>query len=128
MIAAFDNKEELAHDCSATEEARINAEVEATLNNWAQDMGGFVKKLSGGNRYLLVSDERHVAWALEKRFEILDVIRKIKAPGNRSATVSIGIGRGADTLTESEQWARQTLGYGVGTRRPSCREKEERCI
>ncbi len=43
MIAAFDNKEELAHDCSATEEARINAEVEATLNNWAQDMGGFVK-------------------------------------------------------------------------------------
>lgn len=114
MIAAFDNKEELAHDCSATEEARINAEVEATLNNWAQDMGGFVKKLSGGNRYLLVSDERHVAWALEKRFEILDVIRKIKAPGNRSATVSIGIGRGADTLTESEQWARQALDMALG--------------
>ena len=37
-----------------------------------------LKKLSGGNRYLLVSDERHVAWALEKRFEILDVIRKSK--------------------------------------------------
>ena len=114
MIAAFDNKEELAHDCSATEEARINAEVEATLNNWAQDMGGFVKKLSGGNRYLLVSDERHVAWAIEKRFEILDVIRKIKAPGNRSATVSIGIGRGAGTLTESEQWARQALDMALG--------------
>ena len=54
----------------------VDAEVEATLNNWAQDMGGFVKKLSGGNRYLLVSDEHHVAWALEKRFEILDVIQK----------------------------------------------------
>ena len=64
---------------------------------------------SGGNRYLLVSDERHVAWALEKRFEILDVIRKIKAPGNRSATVSIGIGRGADTLTESEQWGKASF-------------------
>ncbi len=114
MIAAFDNKEELAHDCSATEEARINAEVEATLNTWAQDMGGFVKKLSGGNRYLLVSDEQHVAWALEKRFEILDVIRKIKAPDDRSATVSVGIGRGAATLTESEQWARQALDMALG--------------
>ena len=49
-----------------------------------------------------------------KRFEILDVIRKIKAPGNRSATVSIGIGRGADTLTESEQWARQALDMALG--------------
>lgn len=114
MLAAFDNKEELAHDCSATEEARINAEVEATLHNWAQDMGGFVKKLSGGSRYLLVSDERHVAWAQEKRFEILDVIRKIKAPGNRSATISIGIGRGAENLTVSEQWARQALDMALG--------------
>ena len=114
MLAAFDNKEELAHDCSATEEARVNAEVEATLNHWAQDMGGFVKKLSGGNRYLIVSDERHVAWAQEKRFEILDVIRKIKASGDRSATVSVGVGRGADTLTESEQWARQALDMALG--------------
>ena len=114
MLAAFDNKEELAHDCSATEEARVNAEVEATLNHWAQDMGGFVKKLSGGNRYLIVSDERHVAWAQEKRFEILDVIRKIKALGDRSATVSVGVGRGADTLTESEQWARQALDMALG--------------
>ncbi len=114
MIVAFDNKEELAHDCSAAEEARINAEVEATLNHWTQDMCGFIKKLSGGNRYLLVSDEHHIAWAAEKRFEILDVIRKIKAPGNRSATVSIGIGRGARSLTESEQWARQALDMALG--------------
>ena len=114
MIVAFDNKEEIAHDCSAAEEARINAEVEATLNHWTQDMCGFIKKLSGGNRYLLVSDEHHIAWAAEKRFEILDVIRKIKAPGNRSATVSIGIGRGARSLTESEQWARQALDMALG--------------
>ena len=77
-------------------------------------MCGFIKKLSGGNRYLLVSDEHHIAWAAEKRFEILDVIRKIKAPGNRSATVSIGIGRGARSLTESEQWARQALDMALG--------------
>jgi len=112
-VAYFDNREELARDSSGSEDSRITSEVESALINWAQSMGGFLKKLSGG-RYLVLTDEAHIRAAMEKRFEILDAIRSIKAGERRSATVSMGVGRGADSLQQGEEWARKALDMALG--------------
>lgn len=113
MIACFDNREELARDSSGSEDTRIASEVESALINWAQNMNGFFKKLSGA-RYLILADEAHLREAMGKRFEILDTIRGIKAGERRSATISIGVGRGADSLMEAEEWARKALDMALG--------------
>lgn len=112
-IAHFDNREELARDATSGEEARIASDVESALTDWTQQMGGFLKRLSGG-KFLIVTDELHIHQAIEHRFEILDTIRGIKAGGRRSATVSIGVGRGASTLLEAEEWARKALEMALG--------------
>ena len=91
MLAHFDNREELSGDASGTEDARITSQVESKLMEWASDMNGFFKRLSGG-RYLILTDEIHIRGAAEKRFEILDQIRTIKTDEHNSATVSIGAG------------------------------------
>ena len=56
-ILAFDNREELSHDNTGIEDARIASEVEAALRRWAVDMGGFLKRMSGGDRYVMMTDE-----------------------------------------------------------------------
>ncbi len=112
-VACFDNREELARDSSGSEDSRIASEVEGALINWAQSMGGFLKRLSGG-RYLILTDEAHTRSAMEKRFQILDTIRGIKAGERRSATVSMGVGRGAESLQEAEEWARKALDMALG--------------
>ena len=112
-LASFDNREELARDSSGSEDSRIAAEVESALVNWAQSMNGFLKRLSGG-RYLILTDESCTRDAMEKRFQILDTIRGIKAGERRSATVSIGVGRGAASLKEAEEWARKALDMALG--------------
>lgn len=112
-MISFDNREELARDSNGNEDARIASEVEGVLRTWAQEMDGFLKRMSGG-RFLLMTDETHVKAAAEKRFEVLDRIREIKAGDRGSATVSIGIGRGAPTLSEGERWARQALDMALG--------------
>lgn len=112
-LACFDNREELARDASGSEDTRIASEVEGALIHWAQSMNGFFKKLSG-SRYMIVTDEFHTREAMEKRFQILDTIRAIKAGERRSATVSIGIGRGAASLQETEEWARKALDMALG--------------
>lgn len=112
-LAHFDNREELARDCSGSEDARIASDVEQRLNEWVQSMGGFLRRLSGG-RFLLLTDEAHIRQAMDKRFEVLDKIREIKADERRSATVSIGVARGAETLQEGEQWARKALEMALG--------------
>ncbi len=113
MLAHFDNREELSGDASGTEDARITSQVESKLMEWASDMNGFFKRLSGG-RYLILTDEIHIRGAAEKRFEILDQIRTIKTDEHNSATVSIGVGRGAENLKEAEQWARKALDMALG--------------
>lgn len=113
MLAHFDNREELSGDASGTEDARITSQVESRLMEWASDMNGFFKRLSGG-RYLILTDEIHVRGAAEKRFEILDQIRTVKADEYTSATVSIGVGRGAENLKEAELWARKALDMALG--------------
>ena len=112
-LAFFDNREELARDTSGSEDARIASEVESCLNEWAVSMGGFLKRLSGG-RFLILTDEGHIRAAMEKRFEVLDAVRRIKTGENRSATVSIGVARGAASLQEAEQWARVALDMALG--------------
>lgn len=112
-IATFDNREELARDASGSEDSRIASEVESALINWAQNMNGFLKRLSGG-RYLILTDEAHLREVMEKRFQILDTVRAIKTASRRSATVSIGVGRGAASLQEAEEWARKALDMALG--------------
>lgn len=113
-IICFDNREELIRDASGGDESRITSEVEDVIRKWASDkMGGFVRKLSGG-RYLMISDELHMDGAKSRRFEVLDQVRQIKGSGGMSATISIGIGRGAASAVESESWAKQALEMALG--------------
>lgn len=113
-LISFDNREELTRDASGGDESRITAEVEAVLREWAsKDMGGFVRKLSG-DRYLMISDENHMEQAKQRRFQVLDQVREVKGQNNLSATVSIGVGREASSVVESEAWARQALDMALG--------------
>ena len=112
-IIRFDNREELMRDANGGEDARVASDVETALRTWSQSMNGFLKRLSGG-QFLMMTDEKHIRQASEKRFEILDTIREIKSADQKSATISIGVGRGAPNLVESERWARQALDMALG--------------
>lgn len=113
MLAVFDNREELSRNFTESEDARIASEVEETLVNWSQKMGGFLKKLEN-NRYFILTDEGHIRAEMEKRFPVLDAVRKIKAGERLPATVSVGVARGAKSLQEADLWSRNALDMALG--------------
>ena len=111
---SFDTREEMTRDADGSEDSRITSEVEAVLRDWGTNtMGGFLRRMTNG-RYLLVTDEQHVEEAKAKRFAVLDSVRAIKGENNMSATVSVGIGRGAETAAKSEMHARHALDMALG--------------
>ena len=113
-MAVFDNREELSRDSVGGDESRVVAEVEGVLRRWVNDeLGGFIRRLNN-NRYMIVTDDSHIEEAKQRRFPVLDSVRAVKSANNMSATVSIGVGRGADTAAESERWARQALDMALG--------------
>ncbi len=113
-LIAFDNRDELSRDSNGGEDTRILGQVETTLNDWAYSVGGIYKKISGGTRYLVLTDEKNFEQEKEKQFPILDRIRRIKTSTNRSATISMGIGRGITSFAEGEKWARESLEMALG--------------
>ncbi|WP_099205134.1 DHH family phosphoesterase [Scatolibacter rhodanostii] len=113
-MAAFDNREEMVRGVPGGEESRIVAEVDAVLREWGNNtVGGFLKKMSNG-RYLIVTYDAQIEQARKRRFAVLDEVRKIMSSNNMNATVSIGVGRGASNLAESERFARQALDMALG--------------
>lgn len=114
-VAVFDNREEISRDSVSGDDSRITAEVEAVLRRWVvEELDGFIRRLANG-RYLFITDDAHIEEMKQKRFRVLDDVREVKsAANNMSATVSIGVGRGADTSAESERWARQALDMALG--------------
>lgn len=113
-MVAFDNREEMARGVPGGEESRIVSEVDAIIRDWGNvTMGGFSKKMSNG-RYLIVATDVKIETARKRRFEVLDSVRKIVNSNKMSATISIGVGRGADHIAESERFARQALDMALG--------------
>ncbi len=113
LLICFDNREELARESTGAEDARVGSEVQAKLDAWAVNMNGFLKRLNG-ERYLVLTDEEHIQGMMDSRFPILDEIRNIKNDNNQSATISVGVGRGASSLKEGELWARRALDMALG--------------
>ena len=114
-LNAFDNREKMVRGSFGGDDSRITAEVDAIMRRWViEEMNGFIRRLEN-SRYLFVVDDAHIEQAKQKRFHVLDEVRAIRsARTNMSATISIGVGRGAKDVAESERWARQALDMALG--------------
>ena len=94
-ILMVDNYEELMKACPENKRSALLAELEDRLNTWCADSRGLLLGYDR-DRYLFTFEEKDFAIYAEKRFDILEKIREVTA-GDLAATLSIGVGRDADT-------------------------------
>lgn len=113
MLVTFDNKDEILRDIEVEQSSQVVAKVEQQLQKWAKDSNGIFRKLND-TLYMMITEERYVGAFVDKKFEILESIRNIKLDENKYATVSIGVGRNAAGLRESELWAKKALEMALG--------------
>ena len=112
-IVMIDNYDELMQNAREGEKGEIVSRIEKALVTWASATDGFLRH-SDRDKYLFVFEERHLRKLVETRFDILDKVREIVAGGHMPATLSIGIGRGASSLAQAEEMARQSLDMALG--------------
>ncbi len=110
-MIVFDNPEDFSSDYDPEgETSRINAE--RLLYRWAEKNNSLLRKLSDG-RFMAVFDEEVLTKQIDKKFKVLDRVRTVSV-GSHPVTVSIGIGRGEKTLTESSKQAKKALDMAQG--------------
>ena len=108
IIINVDNLDDVMANIRESEKAHIIVEIEKLIENFVEGTTAVSKKTSS-DRFYIFMEERHLAPIIENRFKILEEARKISVDTRNNITLSIGVGRGADNLINSEKLARQAL-------------------
>ena len=113
MIFVIDSYEELFGGSSESEAAKITVQIDKLLEDFISGTNGVLRKYNR-ERFWAVVEERYVRAMIDDRMKILDRAREIQVNDRMSVTLSIGVGRTAKTLSESEEFARQALDMALG--------------
>lgn len=115
FMITIDNYDELFQNSKDSDKTRIAGEIENIFEQFTQENSGLLRRLNR-DRYIAIIEERYMEKIVGERFSILDKVREVVASSeNRlNATLSIGVGRGADSYVESEQMAKQALEMALG--------------
>lgn len=113
MIVMVDNYEELLSGSKESEKAYVTIQIDRLMEEYFTEKRAVLQKLSA-DRFLVVIEERFVREMIFDKMRILDLAREIKVTDRTTVTLSIGIGRTASTLAESENYARQALSMALG--------------
>lgn len=100
-----DNYEELGKSGNESTRATLIAELDDMLNAWIGTYSGILRK-TDRDKYVFVIHEKDYRALAEKKFQILDQVKKLTAPNGMAMTLSIGIGREGATLAELDHFAR----------------------
>ena len=110
-LIVFDNIEDFSSDAEQ-EAAAAHLAAENVLYRWATKRSILLRRF-GENRYIAIFEEAVLKQEMEQKFDLLDEIRSITYHG-RPATLSIGVGHGCVTLTESASQAKKALDMALG--------------
>lgn len=113
MIVMIDNYTDIFDGKKDSIRSSIVGEVDQALENFVGESTGFLQRLSK-DRFLIVMEKRDVEKVIEGKFKILDIISDIGKEEKVPITLSIGVGATAQTLGESEGFARQALDMSLG--------------
>ena len=112
MLVNVDNFDELTASNDGNESG-ITASIDRLLRDWAAEMGAMIVRYKE-NLYELVITNRNYEKLVEERFPILDKAREIESNADFPVTLSIGVGLGADSLVELDDFAQEALDMALG--------------
>lgn len=96
-ILMVDNYEDLMKATPEGKRSAVRAMLEEKLSQWSAGAEGMMLKYDR-DRYLFVFEEKSFSDFAAKRFDVLDAVRDVVAGEGVAATLSIGVGRDADSF------------------------------
>lgn len=103
-ILTVDNYEELMKGATDSARSAMRSGIDERLAQWVAPAQGLFCRYER-DRYLFVFEEPFLAQFQEGKFSILETVREVVSPSGIQATLSIGVGKDAETLAELFQYA-----------------------
>jgi c-di-AMP phosphodiesterase-like protein len=112
-LIEVDSFDEVVKDVEEDIRPDIMAEIDKRLSFWANEGGGILKKYDA-NKYIGFFEKKFIDECQEKRFDILDGIRDINIGNKLPVTLSIGIGKNGESLSQLSSFAESSKELALG--------------
>ena len=107
-IILVDNYEELTKNLSEGATSSLNARINEAITKWTEEYHGLLRRLER-NRFLFVFEKRDLKKAVVGKFSLLEDIHEITNSAGLQASLSIGVGVGAENFEEAYEFAALAL-------------------
>ncbi len=98
-IIMMDNYDDLTAGLTDVTRSAMRARIDRKINDWAAECHGLLRKYER-DRYLFVFEDQYYEKLSGGKFAILDSVHEVVSADGVPTTLSIGVGRGADTFEE----------------------------
>ena len=106
-LIQVDNYDDLMKACPDTQRSAILAQIDEKLGQWTEGVGVLIK--TQRDHYLFLFEEEHFEHFAAEKFAVLDSIRAVKVAEGLNPTLSIGVGKDADSIAELYKGANLSL-------------------
>ena len=119
MFITIDKFDDIFQNSKESDKARIQATVETLIEDYLSKYDCVVSRVAH-DKYTIVTHQEHVLEIMDRKFNILDKAREIVTNDKLNLTLSIGVGMGFDSISESELSAKQALDMALGRGGDQC--------
>lgn len=91
----------------------IRAIIDRKIGKYFRQADAIIRK-TDNDKYFLIFQQKYLPKLEENKFSILDDVRNTKVGNDREVTLSIGIGKGARTYSQSAEYSRAAIDLALG--------------
>lgn len=111
-IISVDNYEEFAQKADDDMLERASSRIRSEISGWAKEQNAVLKKIDR-DRYFMAFEHRYLKSCIDKKFPVVEAVRKVSEDVKFPLSVSVGIGTGGN-IAENEASARNALELALG--------------
>ncbi len=112
-IVIIDNYDEVLKETPNSNHGALLGEIEQKVNEWI-DLGGGILRKYERDKFIVLFNNRNFGKITENKFAVLDAVRAINHENKIPATLSIGIGKMGQDVTENDKFARLAIDMALG--------------
>ncbi|MBR5155090.1 MAG: DHH family phosphoesterase [Clostridia bacterium] len=112
-VVIIDNYDEVLKETAESNHGALLSEIEQKINTWVTLGNGILKKYER-DKFIAFFSHKDFEKIMGNRFSILDEVRSINHENKIPVTLSIGVGKSGEDVTENDKFAKLAIDMALG--------------
>ena len=108
-----DNYDQLIDSSGEALKLELSSEIDKIIRKWAARINASVSRVKSSN-YVVWFEQQYLDRLVANKFDLLDEVRNLETGADFPASLSMGVGVGGKSLTQTEEYANAALDLALG--------------